>query len=37
MTAANTLLLTLVLGTVAVALTVDLAAVIGWLRRMIEP
>jgi hypothetical protein len=37
MTAANTLLLTLVLGTVVIALTVGLAAVIGWLRRMIEP
>jgi Flp pilus assembly pilin Flp len=32
MTAANTLLLTLVLGTVAVALIVDLAALVAWLR-----
>jgi hypothetical protein len=33
MTAANTLLLTLVLGAVVVALIVDLAAAVNWLRR----
>jgi hypothetical protein len=33
----DALLLVLVVGVVALALTVDLTAVIGWLRRMIEP
>jgi hypothetical protein len=33
----NALLSVLVVGVLALALGVDLAAVIGWLRRMIEP
>jgi hypothetical protein len=33
----DVLLMVIVVGVLALALGVDLAAVIGWLRRMIEP